>query len=259
VSIQKISIAQYAIKHKLSQFQVIKKVNAKELESVEEEGKVWIIIRGEISSKTTPSPLRRNEFSSDDEGIFETLMQTCDYGTLSLAEEGVPYGVPVNFAWWNESVVFHGAKEGRKTEVVKKNPNATFSVVKPYAFIPSHATHATLACPATQFFASIMLQGTVLMVEDASQKAAALSALMAKHQPEGKHELLSSLGHKAMLEKTAVFALSPSSRTMKLKFGQNLPSLQQEKIIKALRARDGILDEETIAMIENLSKCKGEK
>lgn len=249
MSIQKISIAQYAVKHKLSQFQVIKKVNAKELESIEEEGKVWIILREEIPLKTTASPLRRNEFSSDDEGIFKTLMQTCDYGTLSLVEEGVPYGVPVNFAWWNESVVFHGAKEGRKIEVVKKNPNATFSVVKPYAFIPSHATHTTLACPATQFFASVIFQGTVRMVEDASQKAAALSALMAKHQPEGHHEPLSSLGHKAMLEKTAVFALSPSSRTMKLKFGQNLPQSQREKIIAVLRESGGKLDEETIRMM----------
>ena len=242
-----ISVQRYALMHKMSQFNVIKRINSGTLKTVEKEGSVWIVLAEE--TPVSPSSLRRQEFASADEGLFETLMQTCDYGTLSLVEEGVPYGVPVNFAWWKECVVFHGAKEGRKMRLIEANPQASFSVVKPYAFIPSYATHTTLACPATQFFASVIFYGTLRIISEPTEKAAALSALMAKHQPEGKHEPLSSLGHKAMLEKTAVFALLPHERTMKVKFGQNLPRTQQEKIIETLRARNGVLDEETLRMM----------
>ncbi|MBE0495658.1 MAG: pyridoxamine 5'-phosphate oxidase family protein [Campylobacterales bacterium] len=250
-----ISIQGYARMHKMSQFNVIKRINSGELKTVEKGGQVWIVLLEE--APTPPSILRRQEFDSKDEGIFKTLMQTCDYGTLSLTEEGAPYGVPVNFAWWNECIVFHGAKEGRKMRLIEANPQASFNVVKPYAFVPSYATHSTLACPATQFFASVIFHGTIRVLSDATEKAAALNALMAKHQPEGKHEPLSSQGHKAMLEKTAVFALLPNERTMKVKFGQNLPQSQREKIIETLRIRQGVLDEETIQIMQTLLTCKG--
>jgi len=250
-----VSVQRYALMHKMSQFQVIKRINSRELKTVEKEGKTWIVLTEEIPA--TPSSLRRYEFESADEGLFETLMQTCSYGTLSLVEGDMPYGVPVNFTWWKGCVVFHGSKEGRKMRLIEANPQASFSVVEPYAFVPSYATHSTLACPATQFFASLIFQGDVRILNDATEKAVALDALMAKHQPEGNHESITSQGHKTMLEKTAVFALTPISRTMKVKFGQNLPTIQQEKIIETLRARKGVLDEETIKMMQVFFTCKG--
>jgi len=55
----------------------------------------------------------------------------------------------------------HGAKKKKKVALIAQNPRANFCVVKPYALIPSYFSHTASACPATQFFASVILEGKV--------------------------------------------------------------------------------------------------
>ena len=58
--------------------------------------------------------MRRNEFAITDQETIHTLLNECEYGTLSLIDNNVPYGIPLNFVWWEEGVAFHGAKEGKR-------------------------------------------------------------------------------------------------------------------------------------------------
>lgn len=44
--------------------------------------------------------MRRSEFEVKDEAAIEALLAECEYGTLSLVDDGEPYGVPVNFVWF---------------------------------------------------------------------------------------------------------------------------------------------------------------
>ena len=99
--------------------------------------------------------MRRSEFEINDKEAMLTLLHECDYGTLSLLDNGAPYGVPLNFAWWEEGIAFHGTNEGKKMELIAQNPTAPFNAVKSYSFIPSFFSGTSSACPATQFFASV--------------------------------------------------------------------------------------------------------
>ena len=80
--------------------------------------------------------MRRDEFNINDKNSIDEILRACEYGTLSLISEGKPYVVALNFVQYKNAIYFHGAKEGKKIEAIKSNPNAAFLVVKPYSFIP---------------------------------------------------------------------------------------------------------------------------
>ncbi|MBP6325474.1 MAG: pyridoxamine 5'-phosphate oxidase family protein [Sulfurospirillum sp.] len=195
--------------------------------------------------------MRRSEFDIKNHEALLELLASCEYGTLCLSDEKTPYGVPLNFAWWEEGIVFHGAKEGKKVELITRNPKAYFSVVKPYAFIPSHFSHTTSACPATQFFASVSLEGEVSVLENSAEKAKGLNALMQKLQPEGHYETISETNpiYTKMLEATAVFYLKAKQTSFKLKMGQNLNKERKIGLIEELEKRGSALDIETVRLI----------
>lgn len=196
--------------------------------------------------------MRRNEFVVEDKAQILALLAQCEYGTLSLIDtEGLPYGVPVNFVWWEEGIAFHGANEGKKMHLLVQNPMASFNAVKSYALIPSYFSKTRSACPATQFFGSVTISGTVECIESLEAKASALNALMQKLQPQKGYETISQDNpiYETMLQKTSVLKLRPKILTCKIKAGQNLNSEQKEAIMFQLtqRAKEG--DKETVTLM----------
>ncbi|MBV5278990.1 MAG: pyridoxamine 5'-phosphate oxidase family protein [Campylobacteraceae bacterium] len=243
---QLISIQRYATQHKLSTFNVIKQINTGKLKTIKKDDEEFII--DETIVKTShPKELfqmRRSEFEVNNKEEILALLEECEFGTLSMMDKDQPYGVPVNFAWWEEGIVFHGAMEGKKIDLLSKNKKASFSVVKPYAFIPSYFSGTTSACPATQFFGSVIINGTVEIILDKDQKAEALNALMQKLQPEKKYEVIKADNpiYQKMIAMTAVMKLIPNNLTCKLKIGQNLSDERQASLVTQLKERGNPLD-----------------
>lgn len=193
--------------------------------------------------------MRRNEFNIEDKAQIIALLAKCEYGTLSLIDtEGLPYGVPLNFVWWEEGIALHGAREGKKMQLLAHNPIVSFNVVKRYSLIPSYFSKTRSACPATQFFGSVTIAGTIQLIETLEDKASALNALMQKLQPEMGYDTIDQNNpiYETMLKKTAVMKLTPKSLTCKIKVGQNLSIEQKEAMIKQLLERDKEDDEDTV-------------
>jgi len=200
--------------------------------------------------------MRRVEFEVKDKAALEGLMAECEYGTLSLIDGNEPYGVPVNFVWFDGCICFHGARNGRKAEAINKNQKAAFSVVKPYSLIPSYFSDTRAACPATQFFASAHIAGIVKVVENDTEKCAILNAMMRKLQAEGGYEAIDEANpiYTKMVAQTAVWKLTPTNSSMKVKAGQNLSAERKESVINQLLQRGGGLDADTIEAMQ-----KGQK
>ena len=199
--------------------------------------------------------MRRLEFVCEDKALLEEILQTCEYGTLSLSINDRPYGVPLNFDWHKESLYYHGAEEGRKMEMMHANANASFSVVKPLSLIPSYFSHTRFACPASQFFASIIFEGKLINVTCMDEKVEALNALMQKLQPEGGYDVIDANNamYQKMLSTVSLYKLVPSSISFKLKVGQNLSEERKKMVIEKLLERGTPLDVLTIKMMNHLS------
>ncbi|WP_263832662.1 pyridoxamine 5'-phosphate oxidase family protein [Sulfurospirillum oryzae] len=200
--------------------------------------------------------MRRSEFEVHDKAVFEELLATCEYGTLSLIDEDEPYGVPLNFVWYEESLCFHGSKEGRKAEVFRKNAKASFSVVKALSLIPSYFSNTRSASPATQFFISVQITGKIEVVEDVSTKCAMLTALMQKLQPEGGYDAIEVTNpiYTKMVEQTGLFRLMPESISIKFKAGQNLSEERRNLVIEKLLERGEPLDLLSVKLIQEANK-----
>lgn len=192
--------------------------------------------------------MRRNEFNVTDTNTIEKVLQECEFGTLSLISEGKPYGVAVNFVWYENKIYIHGAKEGRKVSAIKKNANASFLVVKPYSIIPSYFSNTIAACPATQFFASIHFEGLIKEITNGEEKAIVLNKMMEKLQKDGGYEPIAfdKPMYTAMIEKTAIFELSIELLSCKIKAGQNLSKEKTEDMIDKLKQRGNEMDKKTI-------------
>lgn len=199
--------------------------------------------------------MRRDEFQITDEKILQDFLERSVSGVLSVTtSSGAPYSVPLNFVYEKPCLYFHSALEGRKIEALAHEPRACFLVYREFSFVPSYYSSKKMACEATHFFISVILEGKVRFCKESAQKAKALSLLMAKYQAEGGYELISekSALYRKALEETVVVEFKADEVSGKFKFGQNLSHKQLKETIEQLRKKGHSLDFETIEWMERL-------
>jgi len=182
---------------------------------------------------------------------IRTLLDKVGYGTLALSDkQNRPYSVPVNFAVIEDNLYFHGSKTGRKMEVFRSNNLASFNVVEELSFIPSYFSSVSgEACPATQYFLSVIMDGKIVPVNDPKEKVTALNALMKKLQPEGKYRDLDTARDKNAIDSSQILIFIPETTTLKVKAGQNLSKERFERIIRHLKERNEPKDKKTVEII----------
>jgi len=193
----------------------------------------------------------KSMFKMQDKEDMEAVLSTASYGTLALCLDNKPYSLPINFVKLEDAIYFHGAKAGRKMRILQENRHAAFSVVEPFSLIASYfSSKEALACPATHFFRSIMIEGEIAMVQEYEEKAKALEALMQKLQPEGGYKPLSDKAYQKAITATALFKLSIQEISGKVKLGQHLDKARFEMIITHLKTRGTLEDIETVKMMQ---------
>ena len=201
--------------------------------------------------------MKRSEFEITDKKIIEDVLIEAEYGTLALCKENKPYSVPINFVYIDGAFYFHGSKSGKKIEYIKSNPNASLSVVLPYSMIQSYfSSNEGLACPATQFFKSVSIDGEIKFIKDYEEKIIILEALMKKLQPEGKYKALSDDAHLKVINATEIFKLTPKEVKAKFKLGQHLPKERFNMIIEHLETRGSEIDKLSAIEMRKFSQLK---
>ena len=202
--------------------------------------------------------MRRAEFEVHDPLIIEEVLNSCEYGTLSLVDGDEPYGVPINFAWHENRLGFHGSLEGRKMDVIAHNAKASFSVVKPLSLLPSYFSNTRSACPASQLYISVHCVGEMKVISDLHVKCSILNALMQKLQPEGGYDQIEANNpvYKKAVERLGICVLEPTSMSLKVKAGQNLSEDRRALLIEKLRQRNSAIDRLSLQFIESLNVKK---
>jgi uncharacterized protein len=196
--------------------------------------------------------MRRKEFSISEQEEINQFLTGMSFGFLATeGDDGYPHLTPLNFAYCNGHIYFHGARAGQKMRELAAKKQVSFAVAKEYAIIPSYYSDPKLACPATAYFKSVHIRGTAEPIEDLNEKAEALTALMEKLQPEGGYTLISPKdpAYRPELKAVSVVRLTMDEITAKFKFGQNLEETRREEIRGKLTERGGALDAETAELM----------
>ena len=197
----------------------------------------------------------KKAFEITDEKIINEILDNAEYGTLALCVNDKPYSVPINFVESEGEIFFHGAKKGKKIDIMKQNQNASFSVVEDYSLLPSYfSSDKGDACPATHMYKSVIIDGKIEFIDDYDDKVKAMGALMVKLQKEGKYIPLNHEMYKKALDATAMYKLVPIEKKAKFKLGQNFNEERYTRVISHLEERGTLKDLATIELIKNSRK-----
>lgn len=168
-----------------------------------------------------------------------------------------PAGAPVlralDFALVDGAVTFHGARTGEKVACLGRP--AVIAAEELVARLPSHFVDPERACPASTLYRSVQVHGSLEEVTDAGEVARALTALMARWQPEGGFRPIDPQDplYASALRGVMVMRVRPERVDGKAKLGQNRTPEQRRAIVEGLRRRAAPGDAEAIAAI--LAAC----
>ena len=106
----------------------------------------------------------------------KAILKSATNGVLSLiAPEGRPYGVPMSFIYDDEqSMYFHCALSGRKIDCIKNSSNACFTIIDQDEIHPEEFT---------TYYRSVIVEGTINIVQEPAEMIEALKLLSAKYSP----------------------------------------------------------------------------
>ncbi len=121
--------------------------------------------------------MRRKDREVTDRQEILDIISRCVTLHLGLVDEGKPYVVPLNFGWEEKGgqlvIYFHSAREGRKIDILKKNPVACFQMECAVEIYPGPMPQ-NWSCR----YECVMGEGTVFFIEDPAEKQAAFTTFM---------------------------------------------------------------------------------
>jgi len=124
--------------------------------------------------------MRRKDKEIPNRPELESILARAQVCRLAMASEGAggpaPYVVPVFSAFRGGRLYVHCAEEGRKLEVLARNPRVCVEVDECRGIRP-----ADKPCAFTSMFRSVIGFGTVRRIDDPQAKREALDLLMAKY------------------------------------------------------------------------------
>lgn len=130
--------------------------------------------------------MRRTDRELRDPADIRAILEQADALHLALADNDIPYLVAMNFGIRPGeplALYLHCAHEGRKIEMLKRNPRACFGVdVGREVFQSEKGT----SCGYSMRYRSVVGSGRMAFVTDPAEKVAGLAAIM-EHYAPGTH------------------------------------------------------------------------
>ena len=119
---------------------------------------------------------KRERQVTDPEQILH-ILDTGKVVHLGLSVNDEPYVVPMNYGYTMEdgrlTLYLHGAKQGRKLDVLRANPKVFFEID-----CDRMPFEGRVPCQYGMVYSSIMGRGTATLVEDVEAKKQAMTILM---------------------------------------------------------------------------------
>lgn len=131
----------------------------------------------------------------------------CEYAVLSMIDsEGMPYCIPVSIVREKDTVYFHCAKEGKKIDAMRRNPEVCIACV---------GDTCRMQDKFTTKYESAVICGTAAEVLSDEEKIHALRLLCERHTPANMQAFDEAITRS--LSRTAIWKVQIRSITGKQK------------------------------------------
>lgn len=114
----------------------------------------------------------------DDRAEVTEFLADQRVGVLAMVTADGPYAVPVNYAWHDDAIWFHGMGSGRKVDVLRGSPQVCFTVFDEVGTVTD-----PMPCHADTAYSSVICFGRAQRVTDAAAAADGLQAIVDKFLP----------------------------------------------------------------------------
>lgn len=137
--------------------------------------------------------MRRKDKEINDPGFYDLVFSKAEVICAAFRDEPYPYCLPFNFVRKGDAIYLHCAREGRKLDLIRANPNVGFCLYCDLKIVREKST---------TYFNSIVGEGEAAIVEDPAEKGEALDALGEKYAA-----VCARPATEAMIERTAIIKI----------------------------------------------------
>lgn len=124
--------------------------------------------------------MRRQEREIRDEAEIQEILEKGLVCRLGLYDGQYPYVVPLNYGYRNGCMYFHCAREGKKTDILKKNGRVCIEVDIDFRIVQGETP-----CRWTAKYRSVIGFGRARIIDDEREKKAGLDVIMAHYGGQG--------------------------------------------------------------------------
>jgi uncharacterized protein len=120
----------------------------------------------------------RHRSISDPVEIRE-IIDNCIVCHVAMVDtEGNPYLLPFNFGMKDNIVILHSAQNGKKIDILRKNPRVCVAFSTDYVL---RYVNEEVACSWSMKYRSVLIYGQVEFIEDNDEKVEAMNIIMLKY------------------------------------------------------------------------------
>jgi len=120
--------------------------------------------------------MRRKDKEISDESAIKSIIEKANVCRLGMVDGDKPYIVPLCFGYHDKVLYFHGTLQGRKIDLIRKNPNVCFEFD-----LISEPVESENACDWSMKYQSVIGFGKAAFIESPDEKRKALSVIMAQY------------------------------------------------------------------------------
>jgi nitroimidazol reductase NimA-like FMN-containing flavoprotein (pyridoxamine 5'-phosphate oxidase superfamily) len=125
--------------------------------------------------------MRKANQEIKDKPVLEEILTSAKICRLGMIDDGLPYVIPFNFGYRENCLYIHSAPEGKKIDILRKNPLVCFEVEQQADIIEDE-----VACKWSTLYRSVVGYGNVEIITDFEQKTQGLEIIMTQHGYKGK-------------------------------------------------------------------------
>ena len=126
--------------------------------------------------------MRRKDREITDHAEIEGIIREATVCRIGFADGGEPYVVPLSFGYEDGSVYIHSAREGKKIEMLAKNPRCCFEVD-----ICDRLVKGDKPCSWGMRYRSVIGYGRAATLTEPEEKKHGLNCIM-QHYGGGTHD-----------------------------------------------------------------------
>jgi nitroimidazol reductase NimA-like FMN-containing flavoprotein (pyridoxamine 5'-phosphate oxidase superfamily) len=119
--------------------------------------------------------MRRKDKEIKEKIILEEILKQNQVGRLGTSVNGVPYIIPMNFAYIEDKILLHTHKEGKKVQNIRENPIVCFEVDS------GEIIENNLPCNYSWKYYSVIAFGKAKIIEDNELKYKSLKIICDKY------------------------------------------------------------------------------